>query len=96
MEIDDDDSSDILIKTSKSSLKCPLTQALFVEPVKKYFLSLTFSPSCGHTYSKSAAQQFFANRSSPCPVSGCKMTVSFKSLIPDLEMERKLRKINKK
>lgn len=33
---EDGDEEDLVVKASKPSLKCPLTQRLFEDPVKKY------------------------------------------------------------
>lgn len=73
---DDDSNADVIVEASKRSLKCPLTQTYFVEPVT--------NPSCGHTFSKAAILQLARSSTSvPCPVAGCSRNVQIARLQPE-------------
>lgn len=91
-EVDHDsetDDGDLVMTRDETSLVCPISQAIFINPVK--------NPSCGHSYSKAAITMLINGSSSrrtagsiPCPVAGCLHQVALKNLVPNALLERKL------
>lgn len=67
-------------------LECPLTHLLFVRPVK--------TPCCKRTYSEDAIQQALLDKDFVCPNCGTE-EVLLDQLIPDKEMEERVRKYKK-
>lgn len=85
---DDDDDDMIIDRDSKVSLICPLTSAVFKEPVK--------SQACNHTFEKGAILNHIKiagtkKTLAACPVAGCTRKVTAENLVIDEAMLRRLR-----
>lgn len=76
----------VVIHRNVASLKCPITQATLVEPVR--------STSCGHTYSRAAIENTIRRKrgGATCPIAGCNAALSLDSLERDVDAERALAK----
>ncbi|ORY81038.1 zinc-finger of the MIZ type in Nse subunit-domain-containing protein, partial [Protomyces lactucae-debilis] len=75
----DDDDVEMTSRGARS-LKCPLTLARLVEPVK--------SQKCPHTFSRVAIMQMLNGRQKACPVAGCPQQLRPQDLVRDRVMER--------
>merc|ERR1712130_134561 len=89
---DDDEDIDIVIDRAANvnigSIKCPLTQRVFVEPVK--------SRECGHTFEREAVENYIESQEqrqemSDCPLPGCNNILTKDQLIRDVMMEKKIK-----
>lgn len=86
--LEDGDAADVVVEASKRSLKCPLTQTYFVEPVT--------NPSCGHTFSKEAILQLARSSTSvPCPIAGCSRAVQVARLRPEEGIARAISRMGR-
>ncbi|CAM9102640.1 unnamed protein product [Choristocarpus tenellus] len=79
-----EDDDDLEVMAGELSIKCPLTNATFKEPVK--------SKKCGHTFDKNAVIYHIRvqRQNCVCPVAGCNKKLAMEDLVPDKEMEREL------
>jgi len=84
----DEQGSDIVFMTqNRQDFLCPITRALFQEPM--------LNRNCGHHYSKEAILQYLSNsrgRGKDCPVAGCNAKVTVQSLEKDEDLERKVKR----
>ncbi|CAM9781797.1 unnamed protein product [Pylaiella littoralis] len=85
---DESDDDDIVVPNdNKVSLKCPINLTTMVDPMK--------SKVCGHTYGKQAILNVIRVGSKKgavsCPVAACSHKVARADLVPDKDMERRLR-----
>ena len=80
----DDDDLEVMADESTRNLKCPISFALMVEPMR--------NKVCGHTYSKLSILDHLT-KSKECPVTGCRnVNVARSQLEPDLEMATAIRR----
>ena len=90
---EDDDELEV-VEESKVDIKkkviCPITRCEFVNPVKKWVFFnffLYISKACGHTYSRDAIYHLLnSQRTTKCPVAGCRAAVLEKNLVTDEDM----------
>eukprot|EP01104_Vermistella_antarctica_P021254 TRINITY_DN9479_c0_g1_i1.p1 TRINITY_DN9479_c0_g1~~TRINITY_DN9479_c0_g1_i1.p1 ORF type:complete len:271 (-),score=68.77 TRINITY_DN9479_c0_g1_i1:83-895(-) len=81
----EEEDDDIAMAVQERSLKCPLTNATFVDPVK--------SKVCGHTFSKHAIEATIrASRGSSCPIAGCNRPIHLRDLVTDEDTIRDLKR----
>jgi SUMO ligase MMS21 Smc5/6 complex component len=85
----EEDDVAVAVVAGARSTTCPITRSRYVKPVR--------NKVCGHTYSEHAIREYlttkFRGQAGACAVAGCEASVSLRSLEPDLEMERELRRM---
>ena len=89
---EDSEDDDIIIdrtqNVSVGSIKCPLTQQIFVQPVK--------SKLCGHTFEKEAVENYIRrqaekNEIAECPLPGCTNLLTSDQMIRDVKMQKRIK-----
>lgn len=95
---DSDEDEDLVIENNRNkdinvgSITCPLTKAIFREPVK--------SKQCGHTFEKAAIQQYLSAKERnqelcECPLPGCTNILNKDQMVRDVKMERTVKAASK-
>mmetsp|Transcript_22495 Transcript_22495/g.69227 ORF Transcript_22495/g.69227 Transcript_22495/m.69227 type:complete len:262 (+) Transcript_22495:116-901(+) len=85
----DDDEIEIedTLQGGAATLKDPITQALFKDPVK--------SKKCGHVYSKATVTSYFGRGSKACAFFGCNATLTKDDFERDVETELDLKRFER-
>lgn len=80
----DDDSDDEEIQTGGLviNFRCPLTTNILEDPLT--------NPSCNHSYSRSAVQEYVAAGNYKCPASSCSANLSLRMLRQDPALVKKV------
>jgi SUMO ligase MMS21 Smc5/6 complex component len=84
-EIDED--AELVVASAALSIKCPITQKVFVDPV--------MSKKCRHNYERDAITRHVRSsrgRATLCPVAGCSERVTLDDLTPNPAMLREIQK----
>ena len=89
---DDDDDDELVINKSKANVVCPLSRALFDDPVRA---------QCGHTFSRQALldlarQTKGASKQPPCPIPGCTRKINMAKLEADEDKAYEVREYKRR
>ena len=83
---DDSEGDDLVVGSTRISLKCPLTATWLEDPVT--------NRSCGHSYSKQAVADHVRHshrgQSVRCPLSGCSSNLVLNNLVPNKSLQRRV------
>ncbi|KYQ91755.1 hypothetical protein DLAC_07543 [Tieghemostelium lacteum] len=86
---DNDEDDDLSLASQSVNIKCPISQQIFVEPVK--------NRECGHLYSKASIESYLKNKNQvACPVAGCNKKITHgsyeRSAEADIMIAKEIRK----
>jgi len=95
---EESEDEDLVIENNRNkdinvgSIKCPLTKAIFKQPVK--------SKVCNHTFEKAAIEQYLqsklsANELAECPLPGCNNILNADQMIRDVKIEKMIKAANR-
>lgn len=82
-EGDDESDDDVEVGGVVQDYLDPLTRQMLENPMT--------SKVCGHSYSRASIYEFLGNQTKACPTSGCNRRINKNDLVPDENIERRVR-----